>query len=348
MVRSVLLAVVVAVLLPGAALADTVTTGPARPGADTSSARLHISVTPSCTISPDYGAEWQRVSGGPLTRIGTDAPSGGQPFEGDVNATGLVSGGVYRYRAYGSTYCQDGTYQPTTYGAYLCFMAGRTQADGTLNVDCATPESTGGGGSAGGGGGATAPPVAPGSGTVGGVDGAVCYQAPGSNRCLRLQAGGSIPVGSVVDTRLGTITLVVADGKGGTYTGQFSGGVFAFTQQVKEARLITNLKLVGGNFGVCNSRGAAASLGDWPGSFADSARRRVVRYLKARAHGAFNVIGKRASGIERGTTWKTTDTCDATEIKVITGTVLVRDRVKRKTFVVKAPHTYRATGTVRR
>jgi hypothetical protein len=155
MVRPVLLAIALACLLPSVALADTVTTGPARPGGDATSARLHISVTPSCTISPDYGAEWQRVSGGSVTRIGVNAPGGGQPFEGDVPATGLVPGAVYRYRAYGSTYCQNGTYQPTTYGAYLCFMAGRTQADGTLNVDCATPESTGGGSGTGGGGSGT-------------------------------------------------------------------------------------------------------------------------------------------------------------------------------------------------
>src|SRR4051812_29663907 len=110
-VSSVLALVALALALPAAAAANTVTTGPAHAGADPASARLHISVTPSCTLSPSYGAEWYRVSDpGTLTSNGVDAPAGGQPFDGDVDITGLVPGGVYRYRAYGFTYCEDGNY----------------------------------------------------------------------------------------------------------------------------------------------------------------------------------------------------------------------------------------------
>lgn len=202
------------------------------------------------------------------------------------------------------------------------------------------------------GGAAAPPPVANVRGGVGDVSGRVCYYKPGSKRCIRLRGGESIPVGSIVDARKGTITLVVSDGKGGTYIGRFSGGIFLFTQDgpagaraaATAGTLITNIKLVRGNFGACRARGRRSSLDSWPGSFADTARRRVVRYLNAKASGRFNVIGKRASGVERGTVWKTTDTCDATEIKVISGTVVVRDFAKKKNIAVKAPRTYRATG----
>jgi hypothetical protein len=195
------------------------------------------------------------------------------------------------------------------------------------------------------GGAAAPPPVAGQSGGVEGTTGRVCFYRPGSRRCIRLRGGESIPVGSIIDARGGKITLVVSDGKGGTYTGIFSGGAFLFTQ--KEGQdLITNLKLQKGSFANCGAR--FSSLGTWPETFADSARRRVVRYLNAKAHGKFNVIGKRASGIERGTVWKVTDTCDTTEVKVISGVVDVLDFFKKKHFFVKAGRTYVAKPRHRR
>ena len=74
----------------------------------------------------------------------------------------------------------------------------------------------------------------------------------------------------------------------------------------------------------------------------------VCRYLNAKAHGNFNVIGKHASGTERGTVWKVTDLCDATEVKVISGVVDVLDFFKKKHFFIKAGHTYVAKGKARR
>ena len=42
----------------------------------------------------------------------------------------------------------------------------------------------------------------------------------------------------------------------------------------------------------------------------------------------------------RGTKWLVEDTCAGTTSRVARGTVAVRDFVKRKTILVKAPHTY--------
>jgi hypothetical protein len=169
--------------LPAAASADTPVTGQAAPAGDLASARLHLTVTPACTGSPDYGAEWQRVSGGDLRRIGVNAQSG-QAFDGDVTATSLVAGAVYRYRAYGSTYCNTGTYQPTAYGEYRCFKAGPPQADGTLNVSCDTPEgTTGSAGTETGTGTGTAPT---GTGTTPpGTNGSTPHVRASGRRCIQ-------------------------------------------------------------------------------------------------------------------------------------------------------------------
>jgi hypothetical protein len=96
--------------------------------------------------------------------------------------------------------------------------------------------------------------------------------------------------------------------------------------------LTTPLTLRGGNFSVCKTRGADGQ----------SSRRRVVRYLNSKANGQFEVVGKNSKGVERGTTWKTSDTCDGTLTSVSKGKVLVTDRVNRKTVLVKAGKSYLA------
>jgi hypothetical protein len=54
------------------------------------------------------------------------------------------------------------------------------------------------------------------------------------------------------------------------------------------------------------------------------------------------VIGKNASGIERGTSWTTSDACDGTLVKVTKGTVIVTDLVQKRDIVVTAPGSYQA------
>ena len=190
------------------------------------------------------------------------------------------------------------------------------------------------------------PPVSGVRGGAADISGRVCIYLPHHKHCVLLHGGESIPVGSVLDTRKGTIDLVVSDGSGGTYAGDFHGGFFLFTQ--KKGNPITKLRLVRGRFGRCHLSSHKSSLAraaDW---WADAARRRVVRYLQAKAHGKFSVIGKHASGVERGTNWKVTDTCDTTEVKVIFGDVDVTDFFKHKLVTVTAGHTYVAQAGKRR
>lgn len=147
-------------------------------------------------------------------------------------------------------------------------------------------------------------------------------------------ANGTLRKGMIVDVRHGSITLTVSNGHGGVYTGTFTGGVFKFGQHRGKHLLITDLKLALEKFGVC-------AKGDTRSALGGSARRRTIRYLAAKAHGKFNVIGRHASGIERGTSWTTTDTCTTTAIHVISGVVVVTDffRHHHKT-TVKPGHTY--------
>jgi hypothetical protein len=165
--------------------------------------------------------------------------------------------------------------------------------------------------------------------------GTVCIRRRG--RCIRLHDNQRIPVGSVIDTRRGSLVLKVSDGKGGVQAGTFSKGVFRFTQAREKVVgptgktqrvLTTRLKLTGGNFKRCSATRAA--------------RRRIIRYLKAKASGRFRVIGKNASGVERGTSWTTTDACDGTIVRVTKGTVVVTDLVLKQDIIVTAGRSYQA------
>jgi hypothetical protein len=179
------------------------------------------------------------------------------------------------------------------------------------------------------------------SGNLQPISGFVCVAIPLKSGCLSLNGLESIPVGSVVDTTHGTAGLTVSAGHGRTYAGTFSGGKFRFAQVYEPdprghglLRLVTRLTLVGGNFSPCPGGG----------QFAAAARRRVARYLEAKAAGAFRVVGASSSAVERGTQWKTEDTCDGTLTQVREGSVLVSDFGKDRKVVVTAGHSYFAAS----
>ena len=186
------------------------------------------------------------------------------------------------------------------------------------------------------------------TGNVERVDGTVFALLFGATRAVRIETLASIPEGTLIDARTGTVELTVADGKGGFQKGRFSGGIFRFSQHFEvvdgKRTLITDIKLIQSGYAVCGKDLVRPPPPHRRRAVAGPSRRRVIRYLNAQATGKFNVIGRQASGLERGTSWTTTDTCEATEIKVTDGTVVVTDFVKRKTFNVKAGKTYVAKG----
>jgi hypothetical protein len=132
----------------------------------------------------------------------------------------------------------------------------------------------------------------------------------------------------VLDTTKGRVTLVAASNKsGGTATADFYDGIFE-VGQTKGAKPITTLKLV--EKLSCPKAGNASV----------AARRKKKRRLWGDGSGKFRTEGSYSSATVRGTVWLVEDRCDSTLTKVTRGSVEVRDKVKRKTVVVKAGKQY--------
>ena len=170
------------------------------------------------------------------------------------------------------------------------------------------------------------------------VEGAVRVKPPGAPAFVPLRAGASIRVGSLVDTRRGTVALRSARGAGRTQTGRFWGAIFA-VRQSRGARGMTDLVLRGGRFAACPSAVTARASSVIGGT----SPRRVVRRLWGRDHGGrFRTHGRDAVASVRGTVWATTDRCDGTRTRVKQGQVLVRDLRTGRKVLLRAGQSYLA------
>jgi hypothetical protein len=162
---------------------------------------------------------------------------------------------------------------------------------------------------------------------------------------VELDEAASIPVGSLVDARSGSVTLTSArDASGATQTATFSGGLFELVQR-RARRPVTELVLRGGDFRRCRRRVARRSR-----MAVASARRRPVRRLWGSGKGRFRTRGRHGAATVRGTIWLTEDTCAGTRVTVRRGLVAVRDFPARKTVMVRAgrSHLARAGGRARK
>lgn len=158
-------------------------------------------------------------------------------------------------------------------------------------------------------------------------------------RFSRLDDVSQIPVGSLLDTRRGTVRLTSArDRSGATQTGDFAAGIFQIAQSRRSsAKGLTELRLKGSSFARCGKRRAR-------GGDAQSAAlsRRAIRRLRGTASGRFRTRGRNSSATVRGTTWEMIDRCDGTLTRVRRGKVAVRDFRRRKTVIVPAGKSYLA------
>ena len=73
-----------------------------------------------------------------------------------------------------------------------------------------------------------------------------------------------------------------------------------------------------------------------------AAKKPKTRRLWGSGKGNFRTTGKYSAATIRGTTWLVQDSCAGTTTTVKQGVVTVRDNVKHKTIIVKAPHHYLA------
>jgi hypothetical protein len=160
--------------------------------------------------------------------------------------------------------------------------------------------------------------------------GTVLVRRPRTGRFVRLRAGASLPVGTIVDARRGRVRIFATSG-GRPYFADFFAGRFQIAQ--RRARGATaDMRLFGGSFRGC-PRGARPAARK-PG--------RAVRRLWGAGSGPFRTVGRFSAATVRGTTWLTQDLCRATLTRVTVGSVSVRDFAKRRTVVVRAGRRYLA------
>jgi hypothetical protein len=108
--------------------------------------------------------------------------------------------------------------------------------------------------------------------------------------------------------------------------------VFKLVRGTDRGRPIVELRLQGGNFGVCRR---TSGVSQTPST-------RVVRQLWGSGKGRFRTRGNYSSATVRGTVWLTADRCDGTFTRVRQGVVEVRNLRLNRTIRVRAGQTYLA------
>lgn len=183
--------------------------------------------------------------------------------------------------------------------------------------------------------GLVAPVADLGKSVVAGVEqGVVKVRIPGATGYQNLNGAHELPVGTLIDTRSGSIVLQTATA-GGSQNATLRGGLFQVRQTVG-LHGMTDLILRGGDFSSCRRTGATARS-------AASTARKPSRTLWAHDNkGKFRSRGRNSVATVRGTTWRTTETCAGTRTTVYEGEVSVYDRHRHKTVIVRAGHSYLA------
>jgi len=168
--------------------------------------------------------------------------------------------------------------------------------------------------------------------TVGTAKGSVRVKLRGSDVYVPLSHAATVPMGSAIDARHGTVTLTDVRHTTTLQTATFWGGVFSVAQH-KRSHELTEVRLVGRES--CPRVGRLRAI--------TASRHHHVRSLWGHdSHGQFSTRGRNAVATVRGTTWLTQDTCAGTRVKVRHGVVSVRDLRRHHTVVVSAGHSYLA------
>ena len=156
---------------------------------------------------------------------------------------------------------------------------------------------------------------------------------------MAITDAASIPVGSIVDARKGTVVLSSAVSGAASQTGTFHGGIFQ-VRQAAGAGGMTELVLRG-PLPVCAAGGARAAAVRRP-----SARR--ARCGDATITGASARRGSNSVATVRGTAWYVEDRCDGTLTRVSKGSVSVRELHRKRTVIVNAGKSYLARTAMTR
>ncbi len=160
------------------------------------------------------------------------------------------------------------------------------------------------------------------------VSGKTLVKLPGTRKFVPVDVTRGIPNGSIVDTRAGKIRLFAIPKAGKPVeSALFYDGLF----QLRLAGGITELRLVE-KLAKCPSGKAAAAAKKKP----------KTRKLWGDGSGSFRTRGQYSAATVRGTKWLVQDFCGKTLTRVAKGVVSVKDFVKHKTVLVRAPKRYTA------
>ncbi|HEX6021030.1 MAG TPA: right-handed parallel beta-helix repeat-containing protein, partial [Solirubrobacter sp.] len=156
------------------------------------------------------------------------------------------------------------------------------------------------------------------------VRGTVRIRLRGSRRFVNLDEAQGIPVGSTVDTKRGRVEIQAIPRPGRPVEKAiFYDGIFRITQ----SRGITDLKLTEA---LACPRGRASA----------ASRKPKKRRLWGDGRGRFRITGRYSAATIRGTKWLVQDTCTSTLTRVTQGVVTVRDRVRKRTIIVRRGKSY--------
>jgi hypothetical protein len=160
------------------------------------------------------------------------------------------------------------------------------------------------------------------------VSGTVLVKLKGTSKFVPLTAGQAVPLGSQIDVTKGKITLTSIPKAGGTpESATFYAGIFTVTQRGS----ITELTL-SGPLAPCKAKSKASTAASKP----------KTRKLWGDGKGQFRTRGQYSAATIRGTKWLVQDSCAGTLTRVASGVVSVRDSVRRKTILIRAPRSYLA------
>jgi hypothetical protein len=166
--------------------------------------------------------------------------------------------------------------------------------------------------------------------------GDVTVKVPGVPSYVALSQLTSVPVGSIVDTRNGSVTLHTALPGGKEQRAIFHGGLFQVRQpKARDAAGVTELRL----------RGPIPSCASGKARAAATSKGKRRRLWGRDNKGRFRTRGGNSVATVRGTSWYIEDRCDGTLTRVRTGSVSVRDLHRHRTVVVQAGQSYLARSS---
>jgi len=177
--------------------------------------------------------------------------------------------------------------------------------------------------------------------TAGKVTGSVLVRAA-DGTTTPLTPGSAVPMGTLLDTRHGSVQLFAAVGRKpkDTIFGFFSQGLFTPGQARSSA--VVSVLLARPDSCPAKARARASALATVSVNTVRVRERHAKARKKRKPRGGFHTIGGYSSAAALGTDWLTTEACDSTTTVVRQGIVAVHDLVTGQTVTLHAGGRYEA------